>query len=176
MLHDVLAPGSDRLAHALAVGRRAQGVVAAHQFPQPDLVVAAAYLHDVGYAAAATDTGMHQLDGARYLRGLGYEADLCRLVAHHTFALVEARNKGLDGALDAEFPRPATLDLDAMLDVVTFCDLTTSHTGHPVTVDERFAGIYTRYPADHVVTRTMREVEPLARQAVERVRMIVPVR
>jgi putative nucleotidyltransferase with HDIG domain len=171
VLHQALTPGSDRLAHTLAVGRRAQEVVSAHEVARPHLVVAAAYLHDVGYADAAVDTGMHQLDGARYLRDLGYAADLCRLVAHHTFARMEARNTGLDGVLDAEFPHPDTDDdLDALLDVVTFCDLTTSHTGEPVTVDERFAGIYARYPADHVVTRTMREVEPLARRAVERLR------
>lgn len=175
MLRRVLAPGSDRLAHSLAVGRRAQDIVSSHELPHADLVVAAAYLHDVGYAGAAIDTGMHQLDGARYLRGLGYDTSLCRLVAHHSFALVEARNKGLDEVLDAEFPHPAH-ELGQLLDVVTFCDLTTSHTGEPVTVDERFAGIYARYPADHVVTRTMREVEPFARRAVERVHLTTPVR
>lgn len=39
----------------------------------PDLnhLVSAAWLHDIGYASVAIDTGFHPLDGARYLARLG---------------------------------------------------------------------------------------------------------
>ena len=33
-----------------------------------DLVLAAAWLHDIGYAPAVAVTGFHPLDGARHLR------------------------------------------------------------------------------------------------------------
>ncbi len=36
-----------------------------------EALVAAAWLHDIGYAPEVTDTGFHPLDGARYLVGLG---------------------------------------------------------------------------------------------------------
>ncbi|MCF4122022.1 HD domain-containing protein [Antribacter sp. KLBMP9083] len=169
MLDDALPAGSDRLSHTLAVGRRAQLVTERLTVRRASLVVAAAYLHDVGYADVAVDTGAHQVDGARYLRGLGYDDDLCRLVAHHTFARIEARNQGLGQALEHEFPMPDG-DLAELSDLVTYCDLTTSHRGEPTTVDSRLADVFTRYEPGHVVERSMREAEPLARALVDRIR------
>ncbi|MBO0610691.1 HD domain-containing protein [Myceligenerans salitolerans] len=168
LLQEVLPAGSDRLAHTLAVGRRAEFVTEKLGAPQASLVVTAAYLHDVGYAHVAVDTEVHQLDGARYLRRLGYDEDLCRLVAHHTFARIEARNQGLGAAVEMEFPLPEGVLADS-LDLVSYCDLTTSHRGKPTTVDARLAGVFARYEPGHVVERTMREVEPFARALVDRV-------
>src|SRR5258708_3858774 len=55
------------------------------------LIVAAAWLHDIGYTPAIATTGFHPLDGARYLRDHEH-ADhlLCRLVAHHSCVIIEA--------------------------------------------------------------------------------------
>lgn len=39
-----------------------------------DLLVAAAWLHDIGYAPELRDTGFHPLDGARHLEALGAPA------------------------------------------------------------------------------------------------------
>jgi HD superfamily phosphodiesterase len=65
-----------------------------------DLLEAAAWLHDIGYAPGLVVTGLHTLDGARYLRD-AHRADamLCRLVAHHSCAIVEAEERGLAGPL-----------------------------------------------------------------------------
>lgn len=167
-LRQALPAGSHRLAHSLTVGRKAEAIAEVLAPEHTGLVAAAAYLHDIGYAEDAVRTGMHQLDGARYLHRLGTEGRLCRLVAHHTFARVEARNKNLDGVLMAEFPPPDGALL-GLLDLVTFCDLTTSNTGEPVTVEARLTGIFERYAPQHVVAVTMREAEPLARDVVERV-------
>ena len=41
-----------------------------------DLIEAAAWLHDIGYALGLATTGLHQLDGARYLRDARH-ADAC---------------------------------------------------------------------------------------------------
>jgi hypothetical protein len=48
-------------------------------------LVAVAWLHDIGYAPVLQHTGLHQLDGARWLRSLEYER-LARIVAHHSEA------------------------------------------------------------------------------------------
>jgi putative nucleotidyltransferase with HDIG domain len=61
-----------------------------------DLLEAAAWLHDIGYAPGLATTGLHQLDGARYLRDAQHaDAMLCRLVAHHSCAIIEAGERGL---------------------------------------------------------------------------------
>ncbi|MEV7291387.1 HD domain-containing protein [Streptomyces microflavus] len=53
------------------------------------LLLAAATLHDVGYAPRLAATGFHPLDGARFLRDEhGAEERLVRLVANHSFAHV----------------------------------------------------------------------------------------
>lgn len=160
LLSELFEPGSDRLAHSIGVGRCAEHVMRA--LGGPDLLVAAAYLHDIGYAPAARDTGLHQLDGARYLRGLGAPRELTALVAHHTEATVEAAERGLDKALRREFPEPS----GELLNLLTYCDMTTSARGEAVTVDERFERIYDRYPPDHLVSRSMREAEPRLRRLV----------
>ena len=69
-----------------------------------DLLEAAAWLHDIGYAPGVTVTGLHALDGARYLRDAQHaDALLCRLVAHHSYAIVEADERGLADILGLEF-------------------------------------------------------------------------
>jgi len=90
-----------------------------------DLVDAAAWLHDIGYLPELAATGLHGLDGARYLRDVRHaEPLLCRLVAHHSCAVIEAEERGLAHVLTREFdppPRP-------LADALTFCDMTTSPT------------------------------------------------
>ena len=163
LLAEIFEPGIDRLAHSLGAGRRAEHV--AQTLEQPELLVSAAYLHDVGYATAARDTGLHQLDGARYLRSIGAPDELTSLVAHHTEAIAEATGRGLDATLLREFPLPDR----ELLDLLTYCDITTSPRGEVVTVDERLGDIYDRYPPDHVVSRTIHGLEPRLRQIVSRV-------
>ncbi|WP_253877303.1 HDIG domain-containing metalloprotein [Promicromonospora umidemergens] len=163
LLTELFEPDADRLAHSIGVGRRAEHV--ARALGRPELLVSAAYLHDIGYAAAARDTGLHQLDGARCLRALGAPAALTGLVAHHTAATVEAAERGLDTILRREFPEPS----GDLLDLLTYCDMTTSARGEVVTVDERFDHIYDRYPPGHLVSRSMQRVEPGLRRIVSAV-------
>ena len=57
---------------------------------------AAAWLHDIGHAPGLAVTGLHALNGARYLRDAQHaDAMLCRLVAHHSCATIEAGERGL---------------------------------------------------------------------------------
>lgn len=92
-------------------------------------------------------------------------ARLCTLVAHHSAAVVEAKMRHMRGVLLAEFPPEDSIVADAL----TFADMTTSPTGHPVTVDERLAEILERYPPSDPVHRAITESSPLLRAAVARV-------
>src|SRR5215217_956196 len=98
---ELLAPLGDRWAHVQGVVRQAQDVSAILPAEEREDLVAAAYLHDLGYAPALVETGFHALDGARHLRALGYER-LAGLVAYHSGARCEAELRGLTVEL-AEF-------------------------------------------------------------------------
>src|SRR5256885_15638997 len=75
-----------RWAHVQGVATRARSL-APVLGPDADLLEAAAWLHDVGYAPDLAVTGLHQLDGARYLRDTQHAGSmLCRLVAHPSCA------------------------------------------------------------------------------------------
>ena len=56
-----------RWAHVQGVAARARGL-APVLGADADLLEAAAWLHDIGYAPDLAATGLHQLDGGRYLR------------------------------------------------------------------------------------------------------------
>ena len=88
-----------RWAHSQGVAARARGL-APVLGADADLLEAAAWLHDIGYAPGLALTGLHQLDGARYLRDAQHaDALLCRLVAHHSCAIIEAGERGLADVL-----------------------------------------------------------------------------
>ncbi|GAA2731392.1 HDIG domain-containing protein [Pedococcus aerophilus] len=151
-----------RWAHVQAVAARAASLP--FEGGDRELLVAAAYLHDIGYAPGLAATGFHPLDGARHLRSFG-EEDLARLVAHHTNAKHEAGLRGIEDYED-EFPFGGTL-LD---DALTFCDLSTSPDGQLVTIEDRLAEIVERYGPDHVVARTVLAGMPGFERGRERVR------
>ena len=155
-----------RWAHSQGVGDRALevGPVVAPTRADTALLAQAAILHDIGYSQAATETGFHALDGARYLRSLGVHDLVVNLVAHHSCAAVEAHERGLDKAL-AEF----AMEPPALTDGLIFCDMTVSPDGLPVSVDDRIAEILTRYGSDSVVGQFITRAEPELRAAVRRV-------
>ena len=114
-----------RWAHVQGVAARARSL-APVLGADADLLEAAAWLHDIGYAPDLSVTGLHALDGGRYLRDAQHaEAMLCRLVAHHSCAIIEAGERGLADALGMEFePAP-----QALSSALTYCDMTTSPDG-----------------------------------------------
>jgi hypothetical protein len=149
-----------------------QGVVARARSLAPvlggnaGLLEAAAWLHDIGYVSGLAVTGLHALDGARYLRDV-HQADavLCRLVAHHSCAIVEAEERGLANILGLEF-EPAPYELSSVL---TCCDMTTSPDGELVPVGWRLAEIHHRYGPEHLVSRSIQRATPMILCAVEQV-------
>lgn len=140
-----------RWAHTQGVARQAR-TLAPILGDKADLLEAAAWLHDIGYAPDLVNTGFHPLDGARYLRDTHHADDhLCRLVAHHSCALVEARERSLDGALTREFrPEPPPLSRSLI-----YCDMTTGPDGRHLPVEQRIKEILTRYRTGHVVNNAI---------------------
>lgn len=115
-----------------------------------DAVVAAAWLHDVGYAPELTQTGFHPIDGARWLRRQRVPEGIVALVAYHSGACFEAEERGLIAEL-AEFPEP---DLD-QLDMLTLVDMAVGPKGERVSVESRLDEILARYPAEDPVHRAV---------------------
>ncbi len=158
-----LAPLGRRWVHSEGVAGRAERLLALVGGDDRDALVAAAYLHDVGYAPELVATGFHPIDGARHLRMLGHER-LASLVAYHGAALEEAELRDLAPEL-AEFPEEHSL----VADILTYCDLATSPDGTRVTPAERLDEVVRRYGPDDVVARAVSEAHDRLMRTVERV-------
>jgi HD domain len=151
-----------RWAHVQGVARQARtlrGIAG----QDADLLEAAAVLHDVGYAPDLAVTGFHPLDGASFLADVGAPERLVNLVAHHSYALLEAELRGLAGEMtrfqDEQGP---------VRDALWYCDQTTSPFGEPVSQRDRITEIQHRYGPGHLVTRFITDAGPELRAAVER--------
>lgn len=151
-----------RWAHVQGVARQAR-TLRAIAGQDADLLDAAAILHDVGYAPDLAKTGFHPLDGAVYLTKLGAPARLVNMVAHHSYALLEAQMRGLDGEME-QF----TDERGVVRDALWYCDQTTSPSGDVVTPQARIAEIQHRYGCGSVVTRFISEAAPELLAAVQR--------
>lgn len=144
-----------RWAHVQGVAAQARSL-APMLGDDADLLEAAAWLHDIGYAPNLAATGFHPLDGTRYLRDVeSADPRLCSLVGQHSCAGIEAEERGLAGDLFRKFPR-----VEAVLeDALAYCDMTTTPTGHVVTVHARLSEIVERYGPGAIVTRFIRKAE-----------------
>ncbi|WP_157105838.1 HD domain-containing protein [Nocardia sienata] len=147
-----------RLGHVEGVADRA--ALAGPVVDDAELLVAAGWLHDIGYSPALVRTGFHPIDGAVFLESIGASERLCALVANHSCACIEARNRELTiGWEDEKSP---------LRDALWWADMTTTADGVTTTLDDRLADIYRRYGAEHIVARSIREAEPIIRAATRR--------
>jgi hypothetical protein len=160
----LLQPLPRRWRHTIGVTRRATDLIPTLDGDDPDILIAAAWLHDIGYAAPVADTGFHPLDGARYLDRLGWPARITALVAHHSGAIYLARAHGLSTALDA-YPCETT----ALADALTYADQTTDPDGRHTSLDTRIAEAIWRHGAQsaHATAQPLRE--PHLRDVARRV-------
>jgi putative nucleotidyltransferase with HDIG domain len=90
-----LAP---RWAHVRGVAAAAELMAAGLATIDADAVVAAAWLHDVGYAPSVRSTSFHPVDGAVFVRAEGFPAVVVSLVAYHN-------GRGVRGAGTRAFGR-----------------------------------------------------------------------
>jgi len=160
----LIAPLGDRWTHVQAVADKARGLAAVLSAEDADLLVAAALLHDVGYAPSLHRLGFHAIDGARFLRDQDQER-LARLVAHHSGARFEAEERDLVEEL-AAFP----VADGPVMDALTFADMTTGPTGQSMTLDQRIEEVQRRYPSNDPVHRAITRARPELQAAIDRTR------
>jgi HD domain len=161
----LLAPLGERWLHVQVVASKAQQLATAlnsEDGEDGEALVAAAFLHDIGYAPPLNRLGFHPVDGAYYLRAHGQER-LARLVAHHSGARFEAEERGLVEEL-AAFP----VEDGPVMDALTFVDMTTGPAGQPMTLEERIGEIRHRYPPEDPVHRAVLRARPLLQAAIDR--------
>jgi hypothetical protein len=151
-----------RWEHVQGVAGKAEGVSASLAL-SGDVLVSAAWLHDVGYAPGVVATGFHPLDGARYLAGLGVPERVVNLVARHSNAILEAELRGIGDLVGVFLDEGG-----ALRDALWYCDLTTSPDGRPVSSADRIAEIKERYGPGHIVTRFITDGAPELLAAIER--------
>jgi HD superfamily phosphodiesterase len=146
-----LAPLGERWSHTQGVASRAREIATAVEPDDREILIAAAYLHDVGYAPELVVHGFHPVDGALWLREQGYDR-LASLVAHHSAARFEAEAHGLAGVL-------ATFDDEQspVSDALAYSDVTTGPRGERLTVAERLSEIERRYGGDSLVAHALNQ-------------------
>ena len=153
-----------RLAHVRGVAATADKVANSLLRDQSNEVVAAAWLHDIGYGPRVRHSGFHPLDGAAFLFSEGFPDVVVSLVAFHSGASEEADERGLKESLSRFTPPPTDL-----LDILTYADMTTGPTGEPVTVESRISEILDRYPASDPVYRAVSRSAPALKAVVRRI-------
>jgi putative nucleotidyltransferase with HDIG domain len=158
-----LGPLGDRWRHTVAVAERAADLAEPLGL-EADVLVAAAWLHDIGYAPVAVATGFHPLDGARYLSRQLWPMRVAALVAHHSGARFVATARGLGWALSA-YPREDGL----MSDALAYADQTVDPAGRRVTPAGRRAEALRRHGAGSWYARTDHVRGPHLRAAEARV-------
>lgn len=155
----------DRIKHVSGVAELAETLVRV-PFESPgdyEVLLAAAWVHDVGYAGELVETGFHHLDGARYLEGLG-EHRLACLVAHHSSGTEEATLRGLDREL-----APFACEPGLVSDCLSYCDLSVGPTGERTTLESRIAEVTERYGEDSIVSKGLHLAYPRLKASFERV-------
>lgn len=153
-----------RLDHSAAVAARADVLSVAVDADDWAPLVAAAWLHDLGYAPELRRTGFHPLDGARYLRSIGWNSAVCNLVAHHSGSRYLAAELGL-GAELADF----VYEEGPLSDALTVADQTVGPYGQALTIDQRMLDMLARHGPDSPNARAHKEREPYLRAAAHRV-------
>ncbi len=156
----------ERWRHTQGVAKRAEELVPA--VPQKDgpVLIAAAWLHDIGYAPALQDTGFHPLDGGLYLRRKGWDERLVNLVVHHSGARFVPGERGFDSKM-TQFD----FEDSPVSDALTYADQTVGPHGRRMTVPYRIAEAITRHGPDSPNARARVDRVPYLLAAADRVEL-----
>lgn len=160
----LLAPTPGRLRHTKAVAARAALLTAVVDSGQASTLIAAAWLHDIGYAEALRCIGFHPVDGARYLEAKGWPPAVYNVVAHHSGARYLASAQGLANQMD-RYP----FTVDRLSDALTVADQTTGPQGEPMTIGERLAEQLRRHATDSAYAQAYSRRAQYIRAAAVRV-------
>ena len=167
----LLADSPERWRHSIGVALRAErvvGAITADRDPEREIVIAAAWLHDIGYADALRVTGFHPLDGARFLLGQGWPMRIAGLVGHHSEALSVARVRGLADEL-AALPK----ERSTAADVLAYVDQTVGPNGRVLSFEDRVADMLRRHGPESAQAVAHPHRTPLLRASVHRVQRLL---
>src|SRR6266516_5147352 len=159
----LLSPLGDRWFHTLGVVEQAHEVGRILNEEDCVFLIAAAYLHDIGYAPSLKITGFHPIDGAYHLLSQ-YQERLASIIAYHFEAQFEAQLRDLAKELN-EILR----ENSAVADALTYCDLTTGPTGKHISFEERLADIFQRYGETHIIHQATNQAIPSLTRIVKHV-------
>jgi len=154
----------ERWLHTQGVATRAAEIAMTVPPEDRSVLIAAAWLHDIGYASDIRDTGFHPLDGGLYLRADGWDDRLAALVAHHSGARFVPVERGF-GLMMAEFD----FEDDALSDALTYADQTVGPNGRRMTVPYRIAEAISRHGPDSPNARARVDRVPYLLAVAERV-------
>lgn len=152
LAHELLPGDPRRLHHVAGAARVATFVAHRLKLKSADAVIAAAWLHDIGYSTDLVESGFHPLDGARYLRANGWPDGTVSLVAHHSHSRITAPFYGVADELSA-IPEPPRLDGD----ILAFADVASGADGNGATIDRRLADQRGRHRSDTRIPDEARE-------------------
>jgi putative nucleotidyltransferase with HDIG domain len=150
----------ERLEHSAGVAHRAAELTRAVAPADRVLLVAAAWLHDIGYAPETHRTGFHPVDGALYLAARGWTPRVCALVAHHSGAAFTAPAGALVAFPDERSP---------VSDALAYADQTVGPWGRRTSVPDRMAEMLGRHGPDSAQARAHRRRGPYLLAAAARV-------
>jgi hypothetical protein len=137
----LLADIPERWRHSVGVARQAEQLVGTlPDAADAGTLVAAAWLHDIGYANKVRDIGFHPLDGGRYLLGARWPGRIASLVAHHSEALCVARVRGI-----ADLLSPFRVEYGAVTDALSYADQTVGPNGHEMDFEQRLDDMLRRH-------------------------------
>jgi len=164
----LLGERTERWRHTVGVARRAEDLAAildgGRDGIDADALIAAAWLHDIGYADAVRDSGFHPLDGARHLDRLRWPRRLSALVAHHSDARSVARARGLHEELSTYHREESPV-----ADALTYADQTVGPAGRRMSITERLADMLHRHGPDSPNAAVHHLREPNLRAVADRV-------
>jgi len=153
----------NRWLHVQGVIEQALRVGSIFDEEERSYLIAAACVHDIGYAPELKQTGLHSIDGARWLRSHNQER-LASLTAYHSGTWFQAQLHGLLPDLE-QFSRERSMVADAL----DYCDMTTGPTGARISFEERIQDILVRYPEPNIVAQATHQAKPSLFQAVKRI-------
>jgi len=148
----LLADDSDRFAHCRYSAGIAELAADALGLQDSDALIAAAWLHDIGYVPSLAMTGFHPLDGALRLASEGWPDETVLLVAHHSHADLLARYFGVENQLTVLDHASGEAE-----DILTYADLRSGTTGMGAVPEQRIAEMRRGHSKNPTVPKEVRE-------------------
>lgn len=124
-----------RWRHTQGVAARAHEAAAVLPSTDRDVLEAAAWLHDIGYAPSLIRSGFHPVDGAVFAQTRLHRPDVAALIANHSGARYVASVRGMSGLM-TPYDQPQSWS-GPVADALTWADQTTGPDGETVTVEQR---------------------------------------